>query len=69
MPEPPSIIVQEWRGRGAMATNLPVFSLTVNKVGAVTRPGDYCFVNNHWVLVPPLRTGAAQVATVETGRR
>jgi len=69
LPEPPSTIVQDWRGRGALATNLPVYSLTVHKVGAVTRPGDYCFVNNHWVLVPPLRTIAAQVATVETGRR
>lgn len=69
MPEPPSTIVQEWRGRGAMATNLPVYALTVNKVGAVTRPGDYCFVNNRWVLVPPLRTVAAQVAAVETKPR
>jgi ankyrin repeat protein len=69
MPEPPSVIVQEWRGRGALATDLPVFSLTVDKVGAVTRPGDYCLVNNHWVLVPPLRTIAAQVAAVEQGRR
>jgi uncharacterized protein len=69
LPEPPSIVVQEWRGRGALATNLPVLSLVVDKVGAVTRPGDYCFVNNHWVLVPPLRTIAAQVAAVETERR
>ena len=61
-PEPPSILVQEWRSRGALATDLPVFSLAVDKVGASTRPGDYCFVNGRWVMVPPLRYVAAQVA-------
>jgi ankyrin repeat protein len=69
LPDSPSVIVQEWRGRGALATNLPVYSLVVDKIGGTTRPGDYCFVNGRWVLVPPLRTIAAQVASAEAGRR
>jgi hypothetical protein len=28
-------------------------------VGATSRPGDYFYVNNHWVLLPPLSTIAA----------
>jgi len=64
-PEPPGIIAQEWRGRGWLASDLPVFSLAVDKTGGTTRPGDFCFVNNHWVLVPPLRAIAAQLAAAE----
>jgi hypothetical protein len=69
VPEPPSIIVQEWRNRGALARDLPIFSLAVDKIGASTRPGDYCLVNGHWVMVPPLRNIAAQVAVAEPPRR
>jgi ankyrin repeat protein len=67
-PELPSTIVQDWRARGNLATDLPMFSLTVEKVGATTRPGDYCFVNGHWVMMPPLRNIAAQMAAAE-GKR
>jgi hypothetical protein len=69
VPESPSLVVQEWRGRGWFAPDLPVFSLAVDKLGATSRPGDYCFVNGRWVIVPPLRTIAAQLAAVETGGR
>jgi ankyrin repeat protein len=68
-PELPSAIVQDWRARGMLASDLPAFSLTVEKVGATTRPGDYIQVNGHWVMMPPLRNIAAQVAAAETGRR
>lgn len=67
-PELPSNIVQDWRARGNLATDLPMFSLTVEKVGATTRPGDYCFVNGRWVMMPPLRNIAAQMAAAE-GKR
>ena len=69
VPESPGLVVQEWRGRGWLAPELPVFSLAVDKVGATSRPGDYCLVNGRWVVVPPLRTIAAQLAAVETGGR
>jgi ankyrin repeat protein len=62
-PGPPSGLVQEWRTRGWMAQDLPVFSLTVDKTGSTSRPGDFCFVNGHWVLVPPLNSVAAVVAS------
>ena len=68
-PEPPGPVTQEWRGRGWLAADLPVFALAVDKTGGMTRPGEYCFVNNHWVLVPPLRNIAAQVAAAESGKR
>jgi ankyrin repeat protein len=64
-PEAPGPVVQEWRSRGHIAPDLPVFSLAVDKVGAYSRPGDYCFVNGRWVMVPPLRHVAAQFAAVE----
>ncbi len=66
VPEPPGLVVQEWRSRGWLANNLPVFSLAVDKVGATSRPGDYCFVNGRWVIVPPLRNIAAQFAAFDT---
>jgi len=69
VPEPPGLVVQEWRTRGWLASDLPVFSLAVDKLGATSRPGDYCFVNGRWVIVPPLRTIAAQLAANETGGR
>lgn len=62
-PGPPGVLVQEWRTRGWMAQDLPVFSLTVDKSGGTSRPGDFCFVNGHWVLVPPLNSVAAVVAS------
>lgn len=67
-PEPPGPVTQEWRSRGWLAADLPVFSLAVDKTGGSTRPGEYCFVNNHWVMLPPLRAIAAQVASAETAR-
>ncbi len=69
LPEPPSPATQEWRRRGWLASDLPVLSLAVDKTGGTTRPGDYCFVNNHWVLVPPLGSIAAPTESAETGRR
>jgi ankyrin repeat protein len=69
VPEPPGLIVQEWRSRGWLAKDLPVFSLAVDKLGATSRPGDYCYVNGHWVVLPPLRTIAAQLAAAEPPRR
>jgi hypothetical protein len=68
-PEAPGLIAHEWRERGWLAPDLPVFSLAVDKVGATSRPGDYCFVNAHWVAVPPLRTIAAQFADADRGKR
>ncbi len=68
-PEPPGPVTQEWRGRGWMAADLPVFGLAVDKTGGTARPGEYCFVNNHWVMVPPLRAIAAQVASTERGTK
>lgn len=62
-PGPPGALVQEWRTRGLMAQDLPVFSLTVDKTGSTTRPGDFCQVNGRWVLVPPLNSVAAVVAS------
>jgi ankyrin repeat protein len=69
LPQPPGALTAQWRDRGAFANDLPVYSLSVEKVGASTRPGEYCFVNNHWVLVPPLRTIAAQMAAAEPPRK
>lgn len=63
-PEPAGLVVQQWRSQGALAKDLPVYSLAVSKVGLTSRPGDYCFVNGHWVIMPPLRTIAAQAAAV-----
>jgi ankyrin repeat protein len=68
-PESPGLIVEEWRSRGWLVRDLPAFSLAVDKLGATTRPGDYCLVNNRWVLVPPLRSIAAQFAATEPARR
>ncbi len=62
-PGPPSPLVQEWRTRGWLAQELPVFSLTVDKTGNTSRPGDFCQVNGRWVLVPPLNNVAAVVAS------
>ncbi len=62
-PGPPGGLVQEWRTRGWMAQDLPVFSLTVDKTGSTTRPGDFCQVNGRWVMVPPLNSVAAVVAS------
>ena len=67
-PEPPGPVTQEWRGRGWLAADLPLFALAVDKTGGTSRPGEYCFVNGHWVLVPPLRHIAAQMATAESKR-
>jgi len=68
-PEPPGLVVEEWRSRGWLRKELPAYSLAVDKLGATSRPGDYSFVNNRWVLVPPLRTIAAQFAATEPVRR
>jgi ankyrin repeat protein len=67
-PEQPSPVAQEWRSRGWLAPDLPVLSLSVDKTGSTTRPGDFCFVNGHWVLVPPLRTIAVQAAADQAKR-
>ena len=58
--EPPGVVAQEWRARGWLAPDLPLFSLAVDQTGGTSRPGDFCFVNGHWVLVPPLHAIAAQ---------
>jgi len=63
LPEPPALLTREWQGRGWLAPELPVFSLAVDKVGSATRPGEYCFVNGRWVLVPPLYRIAAEYAS------
>ncbi len=62
LPESAALLTREWQGRGWLAPHLPVFSLAVDKVGSATRPGEYCFVNGHWVLVPPLHRIAAEYA-------
>ena len=62
-PGPAGVLVEEWRTRGWMAQDLPVFSLTVEKTGSTSRPGDFCQVNGRWVLVPPLNNVAAVIAS------
>jgi ankyrin repeat protein len=71
VPEPPEAAARDWRARGWLAADLPTFSLAVEKTGSTARPGDFCFVNGRWVLVPPLRVIAAQVAaaTPAPGKR
>ena len=64
-PEPPGLAAQEWRERLWLAPELPVLSLAVEKTGGTTRPGDYCFVHGHWVILPPLRAIAAQQAAAD----
>jgi ankyrin repeat protein len=59
-PEPPSLQAQDWINRGWISRDVPVSSLVVDRVGATTRPGDYCFVNRRWILLPPLAFIAAQ---------
>lgn len=54
-PEGPTALTREWLDRGWLNPSLPVYSLVVDRVGATSNPGDYCFVNQRWVLVPPLR--------------
>lgn len=59
-PEPPSLQAQDWINRGWINRDIPVLSLVVDRVGGTSRPGDYCFVNQRWVLLPPLNLIAAQ---------
>jgi len=54
-PQPCSTLAQDWISSGWLNHELPVLSLIVDRVGATSRPGDYCYVNQHWVLLPPLR--------------
>jgi hypothetical protein len=51
---------QDWINRGWISREIPVISLVVDRVGSTSRPGDYCFVNQRWVLLPPLNIIAAQ---------
>ncbi len=59
-PEPASLQAQDWINRGWISRDVPVFSLVVDRVGSTSRPGDYCFANQRWVLLPPLNIIAAQ---------
>lgn len=63
LPEPAAVMTREWQGRGWLASDLPVYSLTVEKVGSSTRPGEYVLVNGRWVLLPPLHRLAAEYAS------
>jgi ankyrin repeat protein len=54
--ESPSLIAEDWQKRGWLNRELPAYSLVVDRVGGMSRPGDYCFVNGRWILVPPLQT-------------
>ncbi len=59
-PEPPSLQAQDWINRGWISREVPVMSIVVDRVGRTSRPGDYCFVNQRWVLLPPLDVILAQ---------
>jgi ankyrin repeat protein len=63
LPERPAVLTREWQARGWLTPELPIYSLSVDKVGSATRPGEYCFVNGHWVLLPPLYRIAAEYAS------
>ena len=64
-PEPPGLTSLEWQERVWLNPELPVLSLAVEKTGGTVRPGDYCFVNGHWVIIPPLRSIGAQQAAAD----
>jgi ankyrin repeat protein len=67
-PEEPSVLAQEWRSRGTLASDLPMFSLAVEKTGDTSRPGDFCLVNGRWVLLPPLHLIAAAHNTAASAK-
>ena len=52
--QPPSPIVQELQRRRWLAADVPIYSLRVNRKGAMDITGGYCYVNQHWVPLPPL---------------
>lgn len=66
--EAPSVQAREWLERGWLNPQLAVYSLVVDRIGATSKPGDYCYVNQHWVLLPPLGS-IGMVAQAPPSRR
>lgn len=54
MPAPPSAYVQQCQAKGWLAADVPIYTLVVNKQGGKIAADTYCFVNQHWVPLPPL---------------
>ncbi|MCX6904135.1 MAG: ankyrin repeat domain-containing protein [Verrucomicrobia bacterium] len=53
-PEPPGPYIQYCRQKGLIAPEVPVYTLVVRKKGRKNLADTYCFVNQHWVPLPPL---------------
>jgi ankyrin repeat protein len=53
-PGPSSPYVQYCQSRGLIAPDVPIYTLTVKKKGRKSLMDMFCFVNNHWVPLPPL---------------
>jgi len=53
-PEPPGPYILYCRQKGLIAPEVPVYTLVVRKKGSKTLVDTYCFVNQHWVPLPPL---------------
>jgi ankyrin repeat protein len=51
---PPTPYVELLQSRGFLAADLPLCTLIVKRQGRRTSADMYCFVNKHWVAVPPL---------------
>lgn len=52
-PAPPSQAVQQYQAKGWIAADVPVYTLVVYRKGGRSIAEEYCFVNNHWVPLPP----------------
>ncbi|MBI5387734.1 MAG: ankyrin repeat domain-containing protein [Verrucomicrobia bacterium] len=52
-PAPPSPYIQQCQAKGWLAADLTVHTLLVGKQGRIVADA-YCFVNGHWVSLPPL---------------
>jgi ankyrin repeat protein len=50
---PSSPYVQYCQSKGLMAADIPIYTLVVKRVGRKSLAEMYCFVNDHWVLLPP----------------
>lgn len=54
IPVPASQKVQALQADRWLAPDVPIYGLVVNRKGAPDQYVEYCFVNQHWVPLPPL---------------
>ena len=54
LPVPPSQKVQALRAERWLAPDVPIYGLWVNRKNTPDQYAEYCFVNQHWVPLPPL---------------